>query len=681
MNSRITGLGLLVILHSVGIRAEKEVDLGRIIEAERHHLGDSETPSWKDTSPKPEGFLLKVVFEAKPNPKPLKISMRQRHVHDPWKATLNEKEIGRLQVIQPALWTSLTIPANVLLDGKNTLTLSPVSPDSKDDIVVGPFHLNDVSFKEWARFGQLSLQVLDGDSEKLIPARITVTDTSGILARVFDAQSAATAVREGVIYVRPAGVKASLPEGEYVVYATRGMEWGIATQRVSVKFDVETSATLRISREVDTAGFIACDTHIHTLTYSGHGNATIDERMITLPAEGIELAIATDHNHNTDYGPTQKKMGLSSEFTTVVGNEVTTRLGHFNAFPLGPNDAVPGGKKGRNPLFLKKGSWPDLLPEMRQKGAKVIILNHPHWPSIEKGPHSVFGLNRASGDRANETEFAFDAMELVNSGVAPQDPMLLFTEWFALLNRGETITAVGSSDSHTVESPVGEGRTYLRCDMNDPGKIIREEIYQTFQEGDSTISLGIFTEVTVNGRFSTGDTVPDIRDKVNVALRVAAPSWVRPRQAMVFANGERIAELKVPTRPGTPTDQRLHFILPKLRYDAHLVCVVLGDGVKTPYWPTKNRHTLGATNPVYLDVDGDGKYSSPRAVARARLKDLSIQNLADALRKEDPVIGVQILALAHSEWPEKDRAFLKKVAGELSKTDPLYVLYYEFAYE
>lgn len=682
MNRTVTRLGLLVVmLHGSVLHTEEAEDFGRILDPTRHHLGDSETPGWTDTKSKPEGFHLKVVFDAKPNPQPLQISMLQRHVQDSWKVMLNEKEIGGLQLKEPAVWTRIPIPANALQDGQNTLTLSVVTADSKDDIVIGPFHLDDVSFKEWARYGRVQIQALDGETGKPIPARITVTDTSRNLVKLAEAKSAATAVREGVIYIRQEGAPAALPEGDYLFYATRGMEWGLGMKKVSVKFDEDTAVTLHLKREVDTTGFIASDTHIHTLTFSGHGNSTMEERMITLPGEGVELAIATDHNHNTDYSPYQKKMGLSDYFTAVIGNEVTTRLGHFNAFPLDPNDAVPGGNKGRNPTFLKKGDWPEILPAMRDKGAKFVILNHPHWPSIAQGPHSVFGLNRASGDRASETEFDFDALEVVNSGVAPADPLLLFVEWFALLNRGERITAVGSSDSHSVEQMVGEGRTYLRSNTDDPAKINREEVYQTFQEGDTTVSLGIFTEVTVNGRYSTGETVSGIQASVNVDLRVAAASWIRPRQAMVFVNGRRIAEMRVPTRPGSPTDQRLQFVLPKPEYDSHLVCVVLGDAVEAPYWPTKNQHTVGATNPVYLDVDGDGKYSSPRETARARLQSLSAEKLMVALQGEDPVIGVQILALAVREWPEKEKGALKELARKLSKTDSLFALYYEFAYK
>ena len=180
MNHKITQLVLLsLMLQWPLLRAEQTEDFGRVIDAIRHHLGDSDTPGWKDTKRKPEGFELKVVFEAKSNPKPLMLSFLQRHVQDSWKLILNDKEVGSLPLKEPAVWTKISIPANALKDGPNTLAVSVVTADSKDDIVIGPFHLNDVSFKEWARFGRINIQVLDSKTEQPIPARITVTNMSG----------------------------------------------------------------------------------------------------------------------------------------------------------------------------------------------------------------------------------------------------------------------------------------------------------------------------------------------------------------------------------------------------------------------------------------------------------------------------------------------------------------------
>ena len=60
----------------------------------------------------------------------------------------------------------------------------------------------------------------------------------------------------------------------------------------------------------------------------------MEERVIAIAGEGIEIAVATDHNHHTDYRPTMDKVGVKEDFTAITGNEVTTPIGHFNAFPF-----------------------------------------------------------------------------------------------------------------------------------------------------------------------------------------------------------------------------------------------------------------------------------------------------------------------------------------------------------
>ena len=63
-------------------------------------------------------------------------------------------------------------------------------------------------------------------------------------------------------------------------------------------------------------------------------NVTEQELREAFTGEGIELPIATDHNRQIAYESVAVKMGVRNWFTPVVGNEVTTPVGHFNLFPL-----------------------------------------------------------------------------------------------------------------------------------------------------------------------------------------------------------------------------------------------------------------------------------------------------------------------------------------------------------
>ena len=175
----------------------------------------------------------------------------------------------------------------------------------------------------------------------------------------------------------------------------------------------------------------------------------------------------------------------------------------------------------------------------------------------------------------------------------------------------------------------------------------------------------------------TGDLALIEDGKVNVRLRVAAPGWVRPRKAVVFLNGASVAEQEVPNEPGKPTDATLSFVLPIRGVDAHLVCIVLGDPVKHRGWKTLNDYTLAATNPVFLDVNGDGKYNSPRESAQRIYGSLGgdVDALMNTLEIVPAPVGVQILALAHDRFQGLDLARLNEAIKRLAELNPAFVLY------
>lgn len=642
---------------------------GRVLESKARHLGDTVVKDWPETTAEPEGLKLELRFDARSNPAEVVLAIQQRDVSSPWKLRLNDQLVATLKRNGEPRLFYYPVPPGTLRNGQNTLT---IDSGGTDDIVVGPIALHDRPLAEVLDLQQVTLSVADARSGEPVPARITITDLQNELVEIFNAFTNETAVRQGLLYSRGVETWIKLPRGEYFVYATRGMEWSRAQARISVRKDQVARADLRIEREVDTAGFIAADTHIHTLTYSGHGDASMEERMLTLAGEGVELAIATDHNHNTDYRPTQEKMAVSQYFTSVTGNEVTTAIGHINAFPLDPKASPPNHKLG---------SWVQLVDDMRAKGARVVILNHPRWPNLATSIFTKYGLNRVSGDFREETNVPFDAVEVANALTPQPDPLYIFQDWFALLNRGHKVAGVASSDSHTVGEPVGQGRSYVPSATDDPARINVADACNRFLRGQTSFSLGIFTDLSVNGRFKMGDLIPARTGNVHLRLRVAAPSWVTPRRALIFVNGRQVAEKPVRAgSPRRPTNEFIDFLLNVPQHDAHLVCVVLGDGVPHPSWPTSDKYTLAATNPVFLDADGDGKYSSPReqAVAKLTRAGISTDHQWEALAEADDVIAVQMLSLMREHWPESEQKTLETRMREAAASRPLIRDYLEY---
>ncbi|MDH3584678.1 MAG: hypothetical protein OER86_10725, partial [Phycisphaerae bacterium] len=291
---------------------------GRAIDPDLHHLGNDNVPEWKSlTSVKPEGREIDLGFTAKANDTQHTLRLDQQDVDEEWQVKLNERTLGTLKRDKAMRTLHLAIPPGTLADGDNRLTIR--SRRSHDDIIVGRFHLFDQTLARVLRLGEIRLHVTDLGTGKPVPARVTLTDEAGRLVELHSASGAETAIRPGVVYTLGGGALVALPEGRYTAYATRGTEWSLDRREVAVRLGQTATARFSLRREVDTRGFVAADTHIHTLTHSGHGDASIEERMITLAGEGVELAVATDHDHNIDYRPVQQKMKLTKHFTPVVG--------------------------------------------------------------------------------------------------------------------------------------------------------------------------------------------------------------------------------------------------------------------------------------------------------------------------------------------------------------------------
>ncbi|MCA9006319.1 MAG: CehA/McbA family metallohydrolase [Planctomycetaceae bacterium] len=567
-----------------------------------------------------------------------------------WNVYINDTLLGKLEAHIPQIDSNpeqdgfhrigFAVPANVLKEGENKLSVSGRGQPA----VLRNLVLDGRPLRQALQLEQVTVKVKTPEG-KPVPARITVVNEQGQLSKLYNAQKPTTAVRPGILYTLGTGDSFELPPGKYTLYATRGMEWGVDRQPIVVESNKPLNQTLVISREVDTTGFIACDSHIHTLPGSGHGNATFEERMITIAGEGIEVAIATDHNHISDYSGYQNRTGTSKHFHSISGDEVTTHNGHFTAFPLDPEKAVPGGVKGRNPLFLKQENWGELIADMRTKGAEVVILNHPYWPSIPDGPFGRLHFNRSTGQRNAGPEFNFPGYEVVQPANKTPDFYYALEDWMSLLNRGLKLTAVGATDSHTVNSPVGQARTYLKSTTDDISQITPGEVCHAFTAGRAVASAGIFANLKLNRQFNMGDLVSaealrndsqNQHSKLKATLRVAAPSWVRPREVILYLNGKQVAQKNIDSEPNQPTDQTLEFSLELPPHDAYLVAFVLGDGITLPGWTTYGKASQAITNPIFLDLDGDSKYSAPRTTAKTLIANYQKQHekLTPALQAE-----------------------------------------------
>lgn len=641
------------------------------------HLRSDAAREWSSFPERPDEQALERRFRAAANAQEFALRVRQQDVKQSWRVLLNGKRLGELVRDEADLVFYLPIARESLRDGENTLRIESTArgPQTSDDIRVGELRIEPRPPSDVLAEATLEVEVRDGETNAPLPCRITIATAGGARQATSARSSDRLAVREGAIYTADGTARCGVPAGNYTVYAGRGFEWSLAKQDVTVAAGETARLALAIHREVPTPGYVACDTHIHTVTFSGHGDATIDERMITLAGEGIELPIATDHNVHTDYQSHAQRLGVRHYFTPIMGNEVTTPTGHFNIFPIAAAARVPDHRSRQ---------WAQTFDEIfATPGVKVAILNHARDLHSGTRPFGPELFNAAVGELAEGWPVRFNAMEVINSGATQTDPLRLVHDWMALLNRGHAVTPVGSSDSHDVTRyVVGQGRTYIRTDDRDPGNLDRDAAVESFVQGRVLVSYGLLAELTVSGRFTSGDLADVGGDEVEATIRVLGPHWTTATEVRLYANGRLVRQESIVPRRDASLPRGVQWQgtwkLPRPKHDVHLVAVALGKGIDGPYWPTAKPYqptspdfeprTLAVSGAVWLDGDRDGRRTSPREYAERTVAKAGgdLAKLALSLSGYDAAISAQ----AAHEYVAGGRTLDAEQIEHISKTAP-----------
>ena len=635
-----------------------------IIDRERHDLRLGDTREWSRFPANSQGPRWQTTFSAKKNGGPHTLVIRQHDVRLIWNVLLNGKTIGRLQQDENEMLSHWEIPAGTLTDGENTLAIEG-SGSRSDDITIGPIHWIRSTPKSWLNEASVEIEVLQAGLNQPVSCRLTIVDMDGALVPVGAESGDQLAVRTGVVYCGNGKAKIGLPAGEYQIFAGRGLEYGRASATIKLSASDHLQKKLYLDREVDTTGWVACDTHVHTVTHSGHGDASMQERMITLAGEGIEMPVATDHNKQIDYNPLAAQLRVRDHFTPVIGNEVTTKYGHFNAFPFRADAETPDHQEN---------DWNVLLPAIfSTPDIQVVILNHGRDTHSGYRPFDPRNFNAASGESLDGRSFRFNAMETLNSGAQQTDPLELFRDWMTLVNRGHHITPIGSSDSHDVNRYiVGQGRTYIRCDDSAPGEIDIQEACQNMREGRVVVSAGLFVDVHVDQKYGPGDLARISSPHFSVDYHVRCPNWIKATRVQLYQNGVKVRDRAI----REPADRLGSWSLTSPNGDVFLSVLATGPGTRHASWPMAQPYqpdspdwkatNLSFTGAIRIDADGDGKFSSAYDYAR-ELFDSSngdFSKLLKALKKHDESVAIQAAGL----WQRKHGSLLdERIQSQLQK--------------
>ncbi len=464
--------------------------------------------------------------------------------------------------------------------------------------------------------GVLVFEVRDAETEELLPARLTFFGIKGTATPEFGPNFLASGAENYVFTATGKGAR-TVPPGTYRIYASRGLEYDIDIAEVSVPEQKPVKVSFSLRRSVDTKGWIAADLHMHC-SNSFDSAVSLEDRIISCAAEGLEFIVMSDHDFVTDPTPAIRKLGLERWLAGTAGVEVTTRgMGHYNVFPLVPDPQKPG-----NGAIQWQNKTPEqIFAEVRSlPNRPLLIVNHPRFSTLAYFTPYGFDPDTCTASKPGFS-LDFDAMELCN-GKAQTDLDILLRDWFGLLNHGYRIAATAGSDSHTLtQDEVGYARNFVYVGDDEPKQVTLEKVLQAFREGRVVVSLGPFVTFTADDQ-PIGSLLSKPKGDISLKIQVQAPNWVSVREVELVANGIAIKRWRLDefNREGKSLNWRVTTKV-RPRRDAWYVVMVRGvegslEPILRPFrtfeGQTHRVVPFAVTNPIWVDRDGNKTFDPPK---------------------------------------------------------------------
>lgn len=454
-------------------------------------------------------------------------------------------------------------------------------------------------------------------SSRVLPCKVTVEGISGTDAPDFGPTHVAAGAKNQLFTPGDSRTVALAP-GSYRLTFTRGPEYAAETMDVVVSAGATQTVAQVLRRVVDTTGYVSTDFHQHTMLSADAGISTAD-RIVSNAAEGVEVAVASEHNVVADLEPLVREMGLAPMLVEIAGNELTTDAskkpwGHANVFPLlaDPNEFRGGATPVRDRTAREVFADVRKLP-----GTPLIQVNHPR--SGSNGYFDQLGFDRKTGEgTAPGYDPAFDSIEVWN-GRNVEARTKILDDFFALLRTKHPVTPIADTDTHgLVGHEPGFPRTWVRVTKDDALEHWDRARTDDLVRGvrtlrDVVLSNGPFLQVTANGE-SIGSIARTKAGVANVKVRVvSAPFVVVDRIEIRTVGDAKAAKASfVDVVPKTDENGAMvaeaSFTIRAASDDAFIVIasgkrpmrpMMTGDDQEIAPW--------AMTSPIWLDADGDGK--------------------------------------------------------------------------
>jgi hypothetical protein len=340
-----------------------------------------------------------------------------------------------------------------------------------------------------------------------------------------------------------------VPPGDHRVVITRGAEWEMLDRTVSVGPGETVPVDAQLLHSVDTTGVMCADFHIHSY-YSADSSDPVEMKVRGAIADGLDIPVSSEHEWIIDFQPIIQSLGLEDWAYGFPSEELTTfAWGHFGIVPIYPRDDA----LNRGAISWTGSRPPDVFQRVLDLPERpILIVNHPASGTVGSGYFTVAGFNRAtaSGDPGLWSD-RFHAVEVFNGSDFELNREGTVADWFALLDAGKRVWAVGNSDSHHLRtSPVGYPRTCLRVGHDDPRQLSGEIVRDVLARGEATVSGGLYMTVEGPGGAGPGSVLQAQTGPLSFHVVVQAPTWLAADTLETIVDGQTVSTLSLQEMSG-----------------------------------------------------------------------------------------------------------------------------------
>ena len=406
---------------------------------------------------------------------------------------------------------------------------------------------------------------------------------------------------EGALSLPP--VSPSTP-GEYTLTAAHGPLYDSVSREGKAATGEAEQTTFSLEQVILPGDYVAVDFRQYTADNPGC-SVDREQSLLMNRCEGLEGAVLCRPWSRMDFGGKPGKGG------PVLLEATEIRSSGCGSFTIIPSNWELGRENTKFEARVPHGcSADELFNFLRMRFPEAVIqANHP--VSESDGYLKLAGLAESDEEPTTEPSRHFDALELLSG----RDVLAAKTglePWFTLLNQGKNIFITGGSGTRGLPAPEpGVARTYVHCpgdgDYPSPQEL-RDAICNLRDSPNAFVTNGPFLRVTVNDK--PIGSLQTVDGTATLHVRVLAPNWVGVERVKVYCNGELWREIEVTEQSNVVRLNQELEIEPES--DCWLVVVAEGDEGMRPVYPGRGRAAVipfAATNPLWLDIDGDGVVS------------------------------------------------------------------------